>query len=378
MANQNIRTPRFYPDMVNYLLNRGVASSEFSVLATSSGNNTIGTFTSGSAPELFDMKPLNKCSWDTSSTSVLRADHVVINIHLQSENFHQNYVAILNHNLNSAKGKIRIFAGSTSTEVDDVDGAGASTDDINWQTLYDAGNVVEVVNADAIIEMSNHGSIDDGTSIVIEPATDGSTIIKFSEQSLRYWAIQFEGADGGTGGAATNELFDASTSLYVGNVMIGEYFDMPHSPDLAVKRSIAFDQTSIQESVGGQRYSNMTSFGGQSESGTTKSPFNLASKHFTMYGGRLAYDMDFSYLTSNQLMPGEYSSVQYGEDTVIEDVWNITHGNHIPFIFSIDKDSEGDGAESEYIFARFGQQSMDMTQVSNDIWNVSMRIEEEF
>ena len=61
-----------------------------------------------------------------------------------------------------------------------------------------------------------------------------------------------------------------------------------------------------------------------------------------------------------------------------EDIWNITHGNHIPFIFSIDKDSEGDDAESEHIFARFAQNSFQMDQVAADMFNVSMRIEEEF
>lgn len=372
MANQNIRTPRFYPDMINYLMARGVAQNgEFDVVATGGSDpNTTRGIQTGSEAELFDMKPLNKVDFDTSGDP---DSHVLVKIDLQSNSFKQNYVAILNHNLNSAKGKIRIFAGSTSTEADDVDGAGAATADIDWSAV----NVAEVVNADAINPISGHSSIANNTSIVVEPATDGSTIIKFDDQDLRYWAVQFEGADGGAG-AATNELFDTSTDLFVGCIMIGEYFDMPHAPDLAVKRSITFDQTSLQESVGGQRYSNMTSFGGQSESGTTKSPFKLASKHFTMYGGRLAYDMNFSYLKSSDVMPLEYSSVQYGDDTVIEDVWNITHGNHIPFIFSIDSSSAGDGAESEHIFARFGQQSMEMSQVALDTFNISMRIEEEF
>jgi len=363
MANQNIRIPRFYTDMPNYLMARGVAQGEFDV---KSGGDLISTFTSGSEAELFDMKPLNKCSWDTHSTTALKNDHVLINIDLQSENFKTNYIAILNHNLNSSQGKIRIFAGSAATEIDDVDASGASTGDIDWSNV----TVTEVVNADA---RAVGGS---DQSYVIEPATDGSTIIRFTKQSLRYWAIQFEGADGGSG-ADADEEWDGTTDFYVGNVMVGEYFEMPHAPDLAVKRSIMFDQTKLQESVGGQRYSNMTSFGPQSESGTTKSPFKLASKHHTMYGGRLAYDLNFSYLKSSDVMPLEYASVQYGSDTVVEDIWNITHGSHIPFIFSIDKDSEGGGAESEHIFARFGQNSLDMTQVALDTFNLSLRLEEE-
>ena len=97
-----------------------------------------------------------------------------------------------------------------------------------------------------------------------------------------------------------------------------------------------------------------------------------------MYGGRLAYDLNFSYLNSTDVMPDEYSVSDRNDDEVVEDIWNKVDGPHRPFIFSIDKDSEGADAESEHIFARFGQSSLDMTQVANDVFNISMRIEEEF
>ena len=77
-------------------------------------------------------------------------------------------------------------------------------------------------------------------------------------------------------------------------------------------------------------------------------------------------------------MPNEYSIHQAADDAVVEDIWENTNGPHLPFIFSIDKDSEGADAESEHIFARFAQNSLDMTQVASDIFNISMRIEEEF
>ena len=49
-----------------------------------------------------------------------------------------------------------------------------------------------------------------------------------------------------------------------------------------------------------------------------------------------------------------------------------------PFIYTIDKDSTGSNAESEYIFARFAQNSFDMEAVAVNTFNVGMRIEEEF
>ena len=188
MANQNIRIPRFYPDMINYLMARGVAQNgEFDVVAT--GGVFQGPQT-GTEAELFDMKPLNKVDFDTSANTT---DHVLINIDLQSENFKTNYIAILNHNLVSAVGKIRIFAGNIASDVASVDGSACETADVNWGTIVDAGNVVDVVNADTRTKAT------DSKSVVIEPATDGSTIVRFTEQSLRYWAIQFEGNTTNTG-----------------------------------------------------------------------------------------------------------------------------------------------------------------------------------
>ena len=79
-------------------------------------------------------------------------------------------------------------------------------------------------------------------------------------------------------------------------------------------------------------------------------------------------------------MPDEYRNnfSMVDDDSVVVDVWDKTHGPHTPFIFSVDGESAGDNAESEHIFARFAQNSLNMSQVANDYWNVSMRIEEEF
>jgi len=362
MPNMLIRTPRFYPDTINYLLNRGVAQSEYAVTATDAGAYFMGTFTTGSAAELFDMKPLNKCTFDTSADT---DGHVLITIDLQQA-YTTDYIAILNHNIKSAVGKIRIFAGDESTDITALDGGNADTGDINWGSV----TVTEVLDADTITAGS------DNKSVVIEPGTDGSTIIRFTEQTERYWAIQLEGNTTNTGNATDGTW--GTTDVFVGCIMVGEYFEMPHAPDLSVKRSIIFDKNKIQESVGGQRYSNMTTHGRQVSS-TTISPFSLfLFGPQDPYGGRITYDMNFSFLNANKIMPSAHFYWLSTQDVVFEDLWHKTHGSHTPFIFSIDKDSEGNNAESEHIFARFAQPSLDMTQVANDVFNVSMRIEEEF
>jgi len=267
-----------------------------------------------------------------------------------------SFIAILNHNLATATGKIRVSASDTKSHIENDDLTGAT-----------AINCTEVVNAGGA----------DGSSNIFTPAADGHTLITCAESDLRYWGIQFEGNTTNTGNA-TNGTW-GSTDLYVGGIMIGEYYDMPHAPDLSVNRQIIFDQVKQMESAGGQRFSNMSSWG---RVGTTsgRSPFNQANFNYTAFGGRLAYDLNFSFLSSSDLMPDEYRNnvSMIDDDSVVVDVWDKTHGPHTPFIFSVDGESAGDNAESEHIFARFAQNSLNMSQVANDYWNVSMRIEEEF
>ena len=343
----NVRTPRFYPDIISYYLSRGIAQDgNFDVYT---GSNLIGIQT-GTEAELFDMRPLNKVNFNTSDAT---SDHVLINIDTQSSTSKLSYVAILNHNMKTADAQFRIAASDTESHIQAAD-MGSAT----------AIQPTEIVNADTINGSSPYD---------VAPAIDGSTIVRFSESGLRYWGIQFEGDSSNT---------FSGTDLKMGCIMIGEYFEMPHAPDLALKRSISFDgMTKVQQSVGGQRFSNASSFG-RTVSSTTRSPFSTTTATNdamnNMFGGRIIYDMNFSFINSTDLMPNRYHIINTGADDVIEDIWNKTSGNHLPFIFSCDKDSEGNDAESEHIFARFGQDSLDMTQVASDTFNISMRIEEEF
>ena len=59
----------------------------------------------------------------------------------------------------------------------------------------------------------------------------------------------------------------------------------------------------------------------------------------------------------------------------IEHVQNKTNGNHIPFIFSVDSTSM---AQSDHMFARFANNTLETNQVAGKVWNVKMKIQEEF
>ena len=141
-------------------------------------------------------------------------------------------------------------------------------------------------------------------------------------------------------------------------------------------RTIDFDGVKVQESLGGQRFSTMTHHGRQTSS-TSKSPFVTTTSQQQVFGGRMIYDMTMSHVAHDEVMPTQYNTYDPSGDSFVNDVWNMTNGNHLPFIFSIDNTHTGSNAESSHIFARFGQSALKMVQVASNTFNFKLRIEEE-
>ena len=265
MANyMNVANPRFYCDYINYRLSRGIAQNgNYDVQATSSVVNTVGIKSGGGSEiELFDMKPFNQVTFDTSANTTKRQDHVVVTLDVMGENASKkSFVAILNHNLVSAGGKIRISSSDTKSHVQLADFGSAT-----------ATAPSEILNADLI------------SSNIITPGEDGSTLITFTEEDNRYWGIQFEGA-GSEDASTSGNYFSGSTDLKIGCILIGEFYDLPQSPDVDVKRTVAFDTVNIEESLGGHRYSTMISHGRQAAD-QNKSPFVTTTTQQQVFGGR--------------------------------------------------------------------------------------------
>ena len=355
MANMNIRTPKFFVDNINHRIASGTAQDGNADVM--SGTSLINTFNTGSEAELFDMRPMNQVEFETSDNA---SDHVLINVDTGG-GFRTDFIAILNHNMVDAQARVRVCHSATEGNIATVakmEGGGVSD-----------GTEISVSNEDKVL---NSDTVTNGNEIA--PDTNGSTIFTFTATTNRYIGIQFEGS-GNADGTSSGNLFDSSIDLKIGCIMVGEHYTMPVAPDLNVKRTIIYDSVSVNESMGGQRYSNATNLGRNWLSSSNKSPFTLANQSYYVYNGRIAYDMNFSFLASSDIMPSDYSVEQTSSDTVVADLWSRVNGRMIPFIFTTDSTST---SESDYLFARFGQDSLEMNQVAPDVFNVSMRIEEEF
>ena len=392
MSYNRILTPRFYLDTNNWRMARG-SDNKLSKIS--------GTFNTGSTiDDLIDMKPLNRCSFDTSGNTthiILQLDSLTTSIHSKFD-----YIAILNHNLDTADGRVgvmyQIESGTTTTTfqnkliesgqnfestvsigdrvINTTDSSLAYVTNIDSDTQLTLNNDIMITGEDykiftpvtGLTEVVN-GTIDNdggsGSRDVADPAVNGSTILTFDEitgDDGRYWAIEIEDDDTFSG-----------TDLEIGLIMMGEYYDMPHSSDRAVKRTIDYDGVTIQQAIGGGEFANASHFGGDDFSSSYfGQPFRQGStSYIRRAGGRISYDIKFSYLNDTDLMPSNLA-YPYG-DTVFHDVWNKASGMYIPFIFGTDKTSTTMG---DYIFARFQGDSLQATQVANQVWDISLKIKE--
>lgn len=356
MANVNIRTPRFYVDYINFLTSRGT-SGHYGIETGNTGGEQIPIL-SGDIAELYDMRPLNQVTFNTSGNT---DGHVNLWFDLKTSGFRVDFIAILNHNMHKADAKVRISASETFSEIKTVDHVNAD----------DTEGSMALTSVIGTHEISNNKASSDDESTW----GTGHTIVTFTESTNRYWGIQFEGTNSQTSVGHANGTFDTSNNLKIGCILLGQFYDMPRSPDLSVKRKIEFDGVNVQESIGGQRFSNIRQFGRRNIEEDNKSPFHTYFNSFGSYGGRMAYDMKFSFLNSTDIMPNNYNQFQPSDEAIIEDLWNKTNGRHLPFIFTQDKDSTD---YSDYLFARFAQDSLSMTQVAPDVFDVALKIEEEF
>ena len=336
MTYQRIQIPRFYVDTPNWLVSRGIATSEFACKTGSDLIDHDGTFVD---EELFDMNPSNQVVFSTSDSSATRADHVMFVIDKQATDIPTNFIAILNHNMASADAK---FLGATSSS--------------------------DITSVNPTAETSTTVLNGTESSDIFTPVTNGDSIITFdTADSNRYIAVHFEGASSNT--------FSSSNDLKIGCILVGEYFDMPLAPDLQVTRSVSFGND-IMETPAGQRFSQARWLEGN-QSSTTQSgqPFrNATSPTSQRLGGRTAYNMNFSFLDDDDLTTSNIAT-DSATDSFYNMVWNRTGGSHIPFIFTPDSTSTTAG---DYIFSRFAQNEWSSQQVASRVFSTSLNIIEEF
>ena len=264
----------------------------------------------------------------------------------------KNFVAVLGHNyISGSAHQFEIYQGGVNPLDFSTNGNNPL---VNWYT-----------GATAVQNYTNF----DGFSIaeINNPIEDNS--ISFYQATPDDWGLK------------------------IGSIVIGSYYEMPHSPDLQL--SLSYDYSGIKEITtrGGATLSNtfyskppMWGDLGAWELGDGSENQNLSRS------GRRIWDLSFSFLSQEDTFPkydklttietddeptdyaGETDdSRQYtlqGSDDFYTQVIHKTNGGQLPFIFQPNKDDN-----TNFAIAKIDS-GFTFKQVANGVYNVKMKIRE--
>ena len=163
--------------------------------------------------------------------------------------------------------------------------------------------------------------------------------------------------------------------LKCNSIVIGSYYDMPHSPDLNLKLSYSYGGINNTQTKSGSTFSNAmyTKPADWGERGA----WQLGDYQNYRTGKRI-WNLSFTHILDSDIMP--LLGVQNYTQTLTEDilngtdffsqVWNKTLGNALPFIFQPDVDSD------EFAICKFKSNSLDYNQVALNVYDFNLIIEE--
>lgn len=302
--------PRFYIDNINWLTAKGESPS-----ITNDGESLVSGC---NVLDIADMKPANTCSWDTNGNNT----DVDIGVDFQNDHVH-NFVAILNHNLNTVGAEVTLKYNAGGSQISSYSG---------------------IINAN------------EGSANWAAPTADGDTIFSFTELT----------AEDDLNIVITPTGVSFSAEIEIGCIIIGKYHTMPFGPSQGRGLNFQFPEN-ILESEGGQRYSNIPWTGAPQNS---YAPFR--GNNLYQFSGRTGHELLFSYVDDDDILRSDLSAVT-DSDTFMHDVYQKILGSHIPFVFTLNSASTIKG---DYLFARMF--NLSMNELAYRLFDLSMRIEEEF
>ena len=181
---------------------------------------------------------------------------------------------------------------------------------------------------------------------------------------------------------------DIWTPCYIGNCIMGSYYDMPHSPNLSLTMTRELDGVDRVRTLGGSdlvdhKYIKSKEWGGLA-------PWELGawgSDTSASRIGRRSWDLSFDYISKEDAFP-KYTSLsllETGEDDLnnpeqyitpgsndfYSQVIYRTNGGQLPFIFQPDKDNDN---PDQFAICKIAQDSIQYSQVANTVYNIKLKI----
>ena len=373
MAYQNVGTPRFYVDQIQYLKSVGFNFSEwYSDKGYNSNPASEDSFAMYDYPDLFTLEPgIQKTISMDKELGSIAFDFPTgygLNPNLTGDNIGR-YIAVLNHNIATQQEGLWIYT--------------------NWQR-YIAGYSGYGVQEDGILN----------SEYELTPF-DGSTIIEFNKTAqnfnppnnvTKFARIAVAGYD------SNSDLKE----INIGALSWGVYYDMPHSPELDVTMTIENDGYDSITTAGGAHLNNIRYDGApmwERVDGTQVPPWTVGEP--TTIGrrrGRRVWSMNFKYLSEIDLFASNYMSNDYTENSDGYDSTDLhqVDGNDT-FYYNLDDDDSfhaqvlnkiGNGQRfifqpdntnnnpDQFAICQLDQDSLEIKQVANSVYDISLKIKE--
>ena len=358
---KQVKTPRFYVDMVTFLHATG----------------QLGWDSELGGAELLYMNCANPIISE-GTNDLFKIGNIDNDI---KTSIPINFVALLNHNLNTDVNGVTVKSYKGLDENDDEN-----------ETLNTTTGSAEILNAQGLY--------------------NGTSIFEFTEQNDYFRGfVVYSGDDG-----------YVAQNPQLGSMVVGKYFDCPSSPDLNLTMSRRFDGIKKQKTIGGKTLANIyydgpTEWTMNGPNGTYKYPpfeldlatvasttddaatdnineqindFNQISKSGIGRKGLRSWKLTFSYisesdmwidnevsntLTSDDVTPNNNTPNPMLSDNSFNFVWNCTLGGTLPFIFQADNSEDGRNPD-RFAICNFRENSLSVQQVAFNTYKVSMTIDE--
>ena len=180
----------------------------------------------------------------------------------------------------------------------------------------------------------------------------------------------------------SNKDFTLKIDGDLGTLSIGRYYDMPHSPELALTMSHEYKGVTKQTTMGGATLTNINYY--KPPKWGDLEAWQLGD-YTRKYSGRRIWDLAFNYINDEDLEPKHYAVAQ--EQSIYNDNWfsNVlyyTIGGTLPFVFQPNKDAlyevydEGINSVPEFAICRFDMDTFSREQVAPNVYNIKVKIKE--
>ena len=354
MAYQNVGTPRFYVDWNTYHNAMGIYKSVNISQCDSDGKGSYR-----------NMGMLNP----TDQRYVVSQTSSNCSIYYDCDSFildpaNANWCGLFGHNLATQDTGFEVSLGVNTSG--------------SW-SYPSMGTVTNIINANP----------DATDNEIIVPQYDGFSIAEVS-------GVDYPISDIKKNHLEFRSIPNSELELKFGAWCVGNYFDMPYSPDLSLKLSYKYDGIKTQQTKGGATLSNAlySKPADWGDGGAWQLGQGGVYQNFRT--GRRVWDLSFSYLSDEDVFPlnagylnmsfdqtGYPSDSFHDNDEFISNivsgtdffsqVWNRTIGGHLPFIFQPDNNNSN---PDQFAICRFDMDSLEYEQVASNVYNVSLKIKE--